>query len=216
MKTLLRFYERFSVLSSKFQTPFLLAVRLYWGWQFAQTGWGKLHHLDKITEFFGTLNIPAPGFTAHFVSGLEFVGGVLLILGLGSRFVSLLLAGNMLVAYWTADRDALFAVFSDPGKFYVADPYTFLFASLMILIFGAGFISVDALLARRLGKGSEAMASGKLSVADEAQTIRLYSWWGRAGVPPAHPSLRAKRVRDGAVDSSQRSRRRRCCPGSVP
>ena len=24
------------------QSPFLLAVRLYWGWQFAQTGWGKL------------------------------------------------------------------------------------------------------------------------------------------------------------------------------
>jgi putative oxidoreductase len=72
---------------------------------------------------------------------------------LGSRFISLLLAGNMLVAYWTPDREALFAVFSDPGKFYVADPYTFLFASLMILIFGAGFISVDALLRRRLGKG---------------------------------------------------------------
>jgi len=38
----------------------------------------------------------------------------------------------------------------DPGKFYVADPYTFLFASLMVLIFGAGLFSVDRLLASRV------------------------------------------------------------------
>jgi len=126
-----------------------LVVRLYWGWQLVQSGWGKLHHLDKITDYFISLNIPAPAFNAHFVSGLEFVGGTLLILGLGSRLVGLLLSVNMLVAYWTADREALLAVFSDPGKFYVADPYTFLFASILILIFGAGWFSIDALLAKR-------------------------------------------------------------------
>ena len=95
------------------------------------------------------MNIPFPAANAHFISGLEFVGGILLILGLGSRLIGLLLAANMMVAYWTADREALFAVFSDPGKFYVADPYTFLFASLMVLVFGAGFYSVDAFLAKR-------------------------------------------------------------------
>ena len=68
------------------------------------------------------------------------------MLGLGSRLISFLLAGNMLVAYWTADHAALLSFFSDPGKFYVADPYTFLFASLMVLIFGAGFFSADTLL----------------------------------------------------------------------
>ena len=62
----------------------------------------------------------------------------------------MLLAFNMLVAYWTADHEALVSIFSDPGKFYVADPYTFLFASLMVLILGAGLFSVDALVAKRL------------------------------------------------------------------
>jgi putative oxidoreductase len=80
---------------------------------------------------------------------LELVGGILLILGLGSRLIGLLLSINMLVAYWTADREALFSIFSDPGKFYAADPYTFLFASAMVLVFGAGLFSVDALLANR-------------------------------------------------------------------
>jgi putative oxidoreductase len=60
----------------------------------------------------------------------------------------------MFVAYWTADHEALISIFSDPGKFYVADPYTFLFASLMVLIFGAGLYSVDALITRQL-KGVE-------------------------------------------------------------
>ena len=149
MKTLLKLYVRLAALVSYLQSPFLLAVRLYWGWQFAQTGWGKLHNLAKITGFFTSLNIPFPGVNAHFVASLELVGGILLILGLGSRAIGLLLTINMLVAYGTADREALFAIFSDPGKFYVADPYTFLFASAMVLVFGAGLFSVDALLAKR-------------------------------------------------------------------
>ena len=150
MKALLRIYSQFSVAASYLQSPMLLAVRLYWGWQFAQTGWGKLHSIAKITGFFTTLNIPFPAFNAHFVAGLEFLGGILLILGLGTRFVGLLLAADMLVAYWTADHEALTSIFSDPGKFYVADPYTFLFAALMVLIFGAGFLSLDALLMKRI------------------------------------------------------------------
>jgi putative oxidoreductase len=107
-----------------------------------------LNHLAKITGFFASLGIPFPAFNAHFVSGLEFFGGLLLILGLASRLTGLLLAGNMLVAYWTADHEALVSIFSDPGKFYVADPYTFLFASLMVLVFGAGIFSVDAFIAK--------------------------------------------------------------------
>ena len=128
----------------------LLAVRLYWGFQFAQTGWGKLHNLAKITGFFGSLSIPAPRLAAPAVSLLEFVGGILLMLGLFSRPIAFLLACNMFVAYWTADHEALTSVFSDPGKFYIADPYTFLFASLMVVIFGAGLFAVDTLIAKRV------------------------------------------------------------------
>lgn len=150
MKQLYVVYIRMCDAFRSLQSPFLLLVRLYWGFQFAQTGWGKLHNLVKITGFFTSLGIPFAAFNAHFVAGLEFVGGVLLILGLFSRPVALLLAGNMLVAYWTADREALQSVFSDPGKFYVADPYTFLFASLMVLIFGAGLFAMDTLIERRI------------------------------------------------------------------
>jgi putative oxidoreductase len=150
MKPLLLMYRRAVAALSLLQSPMLLAVRLYWGFQFAQTGWGKLHNIAKITGFFASLNIPFPAFSAHFVSGLELVGGILLMLGLFSRPIALLLAGNMFVAYWTADHEALTSIFSDPGKFYVADPYTFLFASLMVFIFGAGFFALDTIVAKRL------------------------------------------------------------------
>ena len=55
----------------------------------------------------------------------------------------------MIVAYITADREALGQIFSDPDKFYAAAPYTFLLASLIVLIFGPGKFSLDALLTGR-------------------------------------------------------------------
>lgn len=148
MKTLSKTYLKCAHLASLLKSPFLLAIRLYWGWQLVQSGWGKLHHLDRVTDFFTSLSLPAPAFTAHFVSSLELIGGIALILGLATRLFGLMLAVNMLVAYWTADRDALTSFFSDPGKFYNADPYTFLFVALVVLIFGAGLYSLDALLER--------------------------------------------------------------------
>ena len=150
MKRLIKLYVEVAALLSRLQSPFLLMVRLYWGWQFALTGWGKMHNIAKITVFFASLNIPFPAFNAHFIAGLEFFGGILLIFGLGTRLIGFLLAANMLVAYWTADHEALVSIFSDPGKFYVADPFTFLFASLIVLVFGAGYLSLDHILAKRM------------------------------------------------------------------
>jgi putative oxidoreductase len=80
---------------------------------------------------------------------MEFVGGILLIVGLGSRLTGLALSVDMIVAYVAADRQALAAIFSDPGMFYNADPYTFLFASLLVLVFGPGKLALDFLLNRR-------------------------------------------------------------------
>ena len=149
LRALRRPYEIFATVASGARSPFLLLVRLYWGWQFAQTGWGKLHHLGQVSNFFASLGLPAPGATAIFVGCVELFGGVLLIAGLGSRLTGLVLTGNMLVAYLTADHEALFSVFSNPAKFYGADPYTFLFAAVLVLLFGPGWIALDTFIAPR-------------------------------------------------------------------
>jgi putative oxidoreductase len=138
-------YALLARVASSLQSPLLLVVRLYWGWQFMQTGWGKFHNLARVTQFFTSLGIPFPHANAALVASVEFFGGALLIVGLGSRVVGLVLSSNMLVAYVTADREALSSIFSSPGKFYGADPYTFLFAALLVLIFGAGLFSLDHL-----------------------------------------------------------------------
>ena len=145
-------YTAFANAAKLLQSPLLLAIRLYWGWQFFQTGWGKLQDIPKVVDFFTSLGLPFPNITAYVVGTSECVGGILLFVGFGSRLISLPLLADMVGAYLTADREALRAVFSEPGKFYAADPYTFLFASLLILVFGPGKLSVDAFIARLIGR----------------------------------------------------------------
>src|SRR5215469_14423486 len=147
-----RGYDFLTRFGNSLRSPFLLAVRLYWGWQLMQSGWGKLHNIAGVTEFFTSLGLPAPHFTAIAISNLELFGGALLALGLGSRLIGLVLSVNMLMAYITADREALMSVFSDPGKFYNADPFTFLMASLLVFIFGAGFFSLDRIVQSRVSR----------------------------------------------------------------
>ena len=141
-------HDRFFALVSLLQSPFLLLVRLYWGWQLIESGWGKLHNLEKVTEFFTSLNLPMPAQMAVFISCVEFFGGLFLAVGLFSRMTALVLTINMIMAYVTADREALLSFFSDPDKFSAAAPYVFLIASLIILIFGPGKFCVDYLLRR--------------------------------------------------------------------
>ena len=140
-------HDRAFALISYAQSPFLLFVRIYWGWQLWQSGWGKLHNLGKVTEFFTSLNMPAPAQMAVFIACVEFFGGILFALGAFSRLTSLVLTVNLTLAYILADREALFSIFSDPDKFTAAAPFNFLVASLIVLIFGAGRISVDTVLA---------------------------------------------------------------------
>jgi putative oxidoreductase len=143
-------YARACTLLNSLQSPLLLAIRLYWGYQFVQDGWGKLTHLDKVTQFFASLNLPAPGMTALAVALIELVGGVLFTFGIASRLVSLVLWLNMTMAYLSVpdDRVNFSHIFSKPDDFYGATPYTYWFASLLILILGPGSFAVDWLFSR--------------------------------------------------------------------
>jgi putative oxidoreductase len=144
-------YARACSLLDSLQSPLLLAIRVYWGWQFAQDGWGKLTHLDRVTQFFTTLGLPAPGMTAFAVALVEFAGGILFALGIASRLVSLVLFVNMTMAYLSVPDDRMnFAhIFSKPEDFYGAGPYTYWFAALLILVFGPGRFALDSLINRR-------------------------------------------------------------------
>ena len=149
-------YGRSATALSYLESPLLLAIRLYWGWQFMQDGWGKLTHLSKVAEFFSTLALPMPTAIALGVALVELVGGVLFTFGIASRLVSLVLFFNMTMAYLTVpdDRTNFFHILSKPEDFYGATPYTYWFAALLILILGPGAFAIDWVLARnwRIGQ----------------------------------------------------------------
>ncbi|HEX8710410.1 MAG TPA: DoxX family protein [Terracidiphilus sp.] len=148
------------IVLNRLQSPLLLAIRVYWGLQFMQDGWGKFTHLARVAGFFGSIHLPAPYATALFVSMVELIGGIFFTLGLASRLTSLVLFVNMTVAYLAVpdDRVNFSHILSNPSDFYNATPYTYWFAALIILIFGAGLFSLDkpiaAIVARRRAKSN--------------------------------------------------------------
>src|SRR5258708_39230128 len=106
----------------------------------------SLPTFGKVTEFFASLGIPLPTLNAYFIGSLECFGSLLLIIGFASRPLALLVLLSMIVAYLTADFEAVSGIFSDPDKFVKADPFPFLLSALIVFVFGPGRFSVDALL----------------------------------------------------------------------
>jgi len=139
-------YRCLVVGASYLQSPLLLIIRLYWGWQFFETGKGKLGDIPKVSGFFATLGIPFPTLNAYMAGTTECVGGLFLLLGLASRLTCIPLMFTLSVAYVTAENEALRSFFSDPDKFVTATPFLFLFAVVIVFVFGPGLFSVDGLL----------------------------------------------------------------------
>jgi putative oxidoreductase len=117
-------------------------ARLTVGLVFIGTGWGKLHSLSDVTEFFTTLHIPAPAFNARLTASTEFFGGLAVLLGLGTRLVSLPLAFTMVVAIATAKRGDITGLTSLVGF----EEWSYLVLFLWLALVGAGPLSLDRLI----------------------------------------------------------------------
>jgi len=155
MKTMIeKCYCWLITIGNALRSPLLLIIRLYWGWEFFLTGKGKLTDLSKPAQYFESLGVPLPHFSALFAGCTEIIGGLLLLVGLASRLISIPLMILLVTAYFTADSDAVRAIFSDPDKFLSAAEFQFLFAVVIIFVFGPGRFSIDALLGKCFkGKG---------------------------------------------------------------
>lgn len=121
-----------------------LLARIAVGLVFVNTGWGKLHDLASVTNFFRELGIPYPELQAPFVASVEFVCGGLVLVGLGARFAAVMLMSTMVVAIKTAILPDVTGLVDLLGKVEVL--YLVIFA--WIAIAGAGAVSLDALVGR--------------------------------------------------------------------
>ncbi len=125
-----------------------LLTRFVVGWVFLESGWGKLHHLPKVVEFFASLGIPAPEIQAPFVAGVEFFCGTLLIVGVFSRIAALALIGTMVVAILTAKRADIAGI----SDLFALSEFLYIPLLLWIVATGPGPISIDRFLVRAFRK----------------------------------------------------------------
>ena len=133
-------------LSERVQWLAPMLGRLAVGLVFMSTGWGKVHNLAKVTGFFQELGIPAPAFNAVLVGYSELICGTLLVIGLLTRLATIPLVVSMVVAILTAKRADIHGLFDLVGF----DEFTYLCVLVMIAVLGAGAVSLDRALARRL------------------------------------------------------------------
>jgi putative oxidoreductase len=125
-----------------------LFARIVVGWIFMWSGWGKLHNLPAMIDNFRGWGIPFPQLLTPFVSGVEFFGGIFLLLGLMTRISAGALGVTMVVAIKSAkwgDVDSLETLLGFDETEYLA-----LF--LWLAIAGAGRISLDYVLQGLLGR----------------------------------------------------------------
>jgi putative oxidoreductase len=118
---------------------------------FIGTGWGKLHSLDKVTDFFTELHIPAPHFHAVLVASTELVGGLLLLVGLFTRLAAMPLAFTMVIAILTAKRSEIEGV----SSLFGFEEFTYLMIFLWLAVSGPGALSIDRLLAPKRSAAPE-------------------------------------------------------------
>ncbi len=142
------------MIGNSLQSLFLLLIRLYWGYQFAITGIGKFINLDSIVHYFQSLHIPFPFANAILAGSVETLGGVCLFLGLFSRIAAIPLFALLLTALFSADFDAVSALYThfDADPFFKSTPALFIYAVLIIFIFGPGKYSLDYWLTRSYKK----------------------------------------------------------------
>ncbi|MBU6200138.1 MAG: DoxX family protein, partial [Xanthomonadaceae bacterium] len=145
--TLLRYQQALLDACARLRWLGPLVLRLGFGYFWLETGWGKLHNLDGAIARFVDWGLPLPMWSAPLSAGTEFVGGALLMLGLFTRFTSLVMAFNMAVAI------AFVVIKNVMGldDFVELDEFLYILIFFWLFLAGPGKASLDRWIESRLG-----------------------------------------------------------------
>ena len=140
----------------------LLAVRLLMGWEYLEAGLEKLHGQNWFVDIQGDFpfpfNVVPPAISWQLATWFEIIGGIALIIGLGTRFFGLSLIVLTVVAvsavHWPAEWHSITDllkgyVISDDGFGNFKLPVLFLAMLTAIVFYGPGKLSIDAFIRRR-------------------------------------------------------------------
>lgn len=135
-------------IATQWQDLLLLLARVLFGWTFVMSGWGKLMNISGFVATMPRRGLPDfLGYVAPFV---EFIGGVLVIAGLATRYASLIMLLFIIIAafsshrYWVAEPAQ---VTNQSAHFWKA--VTMMGGAVLLFITGAGRYSLDAMLRRK-------------------------------------------------------------------
>ena len=127
--------------------PLFLAIRLWMAEIFFRSGLLKIQNLDGAVFLFSEVHpVPflPPSLAAYLVTTIELVCPALLALGLAARLAALPMLAMALVIQ--------FVIGSADPAFYLTEHYYWMFLLAVIVTKGPGRLSIDHLLARRLGQ----------------------------------------------------------------
>ena len=124
----------------------LLFFRLILAYGFYMPAMMKWGNISGIAEWFGSLGIPFPTLNAYLAASTEMAAVILLPLGLATRIISIPLIITMIVAIVTVHLGNGF----EAGNNGFEIPFYYMLMLFALLVNGAGKISLDNLISRRL------------------------------------------------------------------
>jgi putative oxidoreductase len=139
-----KYFKCIDVLTKCKDLP-LLAMRLLLAYGFYGPAMNKLKNINGVISWFEQMELPMPALNAYMAAATESVGVVLLVLGLGVRFISLPLIVTMLVAIKTVHWSNGFP--SGDNGFEI--PLYFILMLFTLLIYGGGNLGVDYFLRKK-------------------------------------------------------------------
>ena len=104
------FMGEVAVLLSYPKNIILVILRLVLAYGFASPALLKINYLQETIIWFESMSIPLPKLATYLVSGIESIGIVLLVLGLFTRYISILLSFVMLGAIFFVHAENGFSV----------------------------------------------------------------------------------------------------------
>lgn len=126
----------------------MVLARVLLGWIFIQSGWGKLMNIPGFVATMPRRGLP--DFLGYIAPFVEFIGGVLLIVGLATRYTSLIMLLFIIIASFSSHRYWA----SEPAQVANQSSHFWKNVSMMggtVLLFitGAGRYALDAMLQRK-------------------------------------------------------------------
>jgi putative oxidoreductase len=138
-------YTRLQALLKKIEFVPLLLIRFILAYGFYSPAKMKWSDINAIGEWFGSIGVPAPYLNAYLAASTEALGVLLLILGLGTRLISIPLMVTMVVAIVTVHLENGF----EAGQNGFEIPLYYLIMLFTLFVFGPGKASLDEWIEKR-------------------------------------------------------------------